>query len=123
MRDACDTTSTGGMYCSHVTVLQLTVLVRDSGQDSVRAGVPGQGPPAFMYALARIARGQMDWIFIAFSSHRELKSSTTWTRLVPIFEFVPELKGSVCPHRYPTKDPLRGQGSRAVAMGSTNYLK
>ena len=39
----------------------------------------------------------MDRVFIAFSSHRELKPSTKWTRLVPIFEFVPELKRSVCP--------------------------
>jgi len=51
----------------------------------------------FLRPLARIARGQMDRVCIAFSSHRELKPSTNWTRLVSIFEFVPELKRSVCP--------------------------
>ena len=39
----------------------------------------------------------MDRVFIAVRSHRELKPSTNWTRLVPIFEFVPEFKRSVCP--------------------------
>ena len=33
---------------------------------------------------------------IAASSHRELKPSANRTRLVPIFEFLPELKRSVC---------------------------
>ena len=36
---------------------------------------------------ARIARRQIDRVFMAFSS---LKPSTNWTRLVPMFEFVPE---------------------------------
>jgi len=34
----------------------------------------------------------MGRVFIAFSSHWELKPSTNWTRPVPMFEFVPELK-------------------------------
>jgi len=47
--------------------------------------------------LAHIAMGQMDRVLTAFSSHRELKPSTNWTRLVPMFGFVPELNRSVCP--------------------------
>ena len=52
--------------------------------------------------LARIARGEMDRVFIAFSSHRELNPSTIWTRLVPTCEFVPEFKKIRLPPRYPT---------------------
>ena len=39
----------------------------------------------------------MDRVFIAFSSHRELKPSTNWTRLAPMFEFVTGWKRPLCP--------------------------
>ena len=46
------------------------------------------GPPP--QCLARTAWWQMDRAIIASSAHRELKPSTNWTPLAPIFEFVPE---------------------------------
>jgi hypothetical protein len=77
-----------------------------------------QSPPSGT-GLARIARGQMDRVFVAFSSHRKLKPSTNWTRLVPIFEFVPESKRSVCPLGIQPRSATCGMGSTPNLAGLT----